>query len=286
MNDATIAVQLAPERTEGLMSGLRGQVRARLAAKECVPPVFGLHLSPLTHDEVADLVLDTPRSRYDGAGLVATANIQHIAIMRNSAEFTEAMQGADLVTADGFPVARYANYCGCNIGTRTTGRDIVADIMNDRVIAEHHRLYFVVDGDETAEAMKRWAVQKGMADRLEVEIPPQGFIRNDAYCRELAGRIRDYGTTIVLMCTGAPQSEIFAYRYREFMSPCWILCVGQSARIVLGLAPTPPRIVETLSIEWLWRMWLEPRRLVRRYVTSTIGFLAAVMEDSRKRSNA
>jgi N-acetylglucosaminyldiphosphoundecaprenol N-acetyl-beta-D-mannosaminyltransferase len=32
-------------------------------------------------------------------------------------------------------------------------------------------------------------------------------------------------------------------------------------------------------MEWLWRLLQEPSRLTRRYVTATIGFSAAIIED-------
>jgi N-acetylglucosaminyldiphosphoundecaprenol N-acetyl-beta-D-mannosaminyltransferase len=245
--------------------------------------VFGLHLSSLTHTEVADLVLQSPRAVEQGVGVIATANIQHIAQMRHNAEFRTAMVQADLVTCDGFPVFRYANYQGINIQTRTTGRDIVATMMNDRVLDENQRLFFVVDSMETGEWLERWAKEKGVQDRITFEVPPSKFSTRDIYCEALAKRITAYGTTILMLCVGAPQSEVFAHRYRSLLPACWALCVGQSAKIVLGLAPTPPRLIEAMSIEWLWRMMLEPRRLVKRYLTSSIGFLAAVMQDMRVR---
>jgi N-acetylglucosaminyldiphosphoundecaprenol N-acetyl-beta-D-mannosaminyltransferase len=283
MNTGFVAVPLVSAECEETLVGSLSQDRMALNAGS---PVFGLHMCTLDHGGVADMVLNTTRTAVEGAGIVATANIQHIAIMRYNEEFRTAMQQADLVTCDGFPVFRYAQHRGCDINTRTTGRDIVYDIMCERTIAAHHRLFFVVDTEETAMALEQWAQRLGIHDQVTIDAAPEAFIRNPGYCATVAEKITAAGTTLLMMCVGAPQSEIFAQRYRHELPPCWILCVGQSAKIVLGLAPLPPRIIEKLSIEWLWRIVLEPRRLFSRYASSSIGFVAAVLEDARARHKA
>lgn len=37
-----------------------------------------------------------------------------------------------------------------------------------------------------------------------------------------------------------------------------------------------------LNLEWLWRIVLEPRRMLQRYGPSTIGFLRAAVADLRQ----
>ncbi len=251
----------------------------------CGGDVFGLHLTQLEPAEVAELLLYKRRAPGTGAGLVVTVNIQHIATMRTDREFRTAVAEADLVTCDGFPVYLYARHHGYNIERRTTGREIVADIM-EKPLPQDQRPYFVVDSDETANALRAWGVKKGISDRLGVEVPPWGFVKNSSYCEELSMRISDFKATLLFMCTGAPQSEIYTHRYRMQLPPCWAVCVGQSARLVLGLNPQPPKLAEKLNLEWLWRILLEPRRMLKRYVPSGMGFLMAMLEDSRSRKNA
>lgn len=241
--------------------------------------VFGLHLCSLSYKQVAAMVLTAPRALEQGVGVIATANIQHVAQMRRNRAFAEAMTDADLVTCDGFPVYRYAALRGVEIQTRTTGRDIVAYMMNEMPIAEGQRIYFLLDSEETAVALDKWRTEKGLQNQVTFEVAPMHFVLNDDYCADFSERVKKFNTTVLMLCVGAPQSEVFCQRYRALLPACWALCVGQSAKIVLGLAPTPPHWVEVASIEWLWRIWLEPRRLFKRYATSVIGYLSAILED-------
>ncbi len=248
--------------------------------------IFGLHLSHLEPASVAHMLLCQRREAGSGVGMIATANIQHIALMRKDVAFREALESADLVTCDGFPIFWYARHIGYAIEGRTTGREIVANIMEVGHIAADHRMFFLVDGDQTAEALYEWAEAKGVSHQLMVEVPPLNFIENDAYCRKLSDKVSAFDTTLFFLCTGAPQSEVYSHRYRSLLPDCWALCVGQSAKLALGLTPPPPKMAAKLNLEWLWRIALEPRRMLKRYLPSAVGFLAAISEDTRNRAKA
>jgi N-acetylglucosaminyldiphosphoundecaprenol N-acetyl-beta-D-mannosaminyltransferase len=78
------------------------------------------------------------------------------------------------------------------------------------------------------------------------------------------------------MTLGAPVSETFVYRYRDTISPCWALCVGQALRVEIGLTPRAPRGWRRLGLEWAWRCVWEPWRLVPRYIRAAAWFPCAV----------
>ncbi|MCT2399906.1 WecB/TagA/CpsF family glycosyltransferase [Novosphingobium mangrovi (ex Huang et al. 2023)] len=189
------------------------------------------------------------------------------------------MRSADLITCDGFPVAGYARWRGCKLPGRVTGREVVDDLLTSTLLGPEHRLFFLVDSVETAMAVSEWAARHCPQIDCHAEVAPMGFGSDADYCGDLATRIREFGATILFLCVGAPRSELFAARYREHMPDCWILCVGQSVKLSLGLDQKPPAVVEKLHVEWLWRLGREPRRLFRRYVTGVIGFAMAVIDD-------
>lgn len=249
------------------------------------PMIFGMQISKLDTIAAAQRVLREQALPGTGARLLVTPNIQHVALMRTDPELRNAMQTADMVICDGFPVFRYAQMRGCPAPARVTGREVVDAVMNGGDLPHFHRLFFVVDGKATRAAVLRWARDRGLADRVEVVIPPMEFDRKAAYCMGLARQIAAFGTTLLLMGTGAPRSELFVARHRYAMGDCWALCVGQGIKMALGLVPQPPATIEALNLEWAWRVALEPRRLARRYVDGATGFLVAVAEDMTRRSH-
>ena len=240
--------------------------------------IFGLSISPLTAGQIADKIVDGPPP-VGGPGLIVTPNIQHIALLRGNPAFRRAYDHAAEIVCDGFPVHYYAKLRGAPSPERVTGCDIAIDIMNRRVFPAQHRFFFVVDSEAAAAAIRAWAEERGLASQTAV--PDFGFEKDAARSDALVAAIAAHRTTILFMGLGAPKSEVFIDAHRDRLPPCWALCVGQAVKMALGLVPTPPALVKALNLEWAWRMVLEPRRMIGRYVHSVVGFLAAVARDLR-----
>ncbi len=244
------------------------------------PRVFGLSVSTLDVAGVAQHVA-TPGTTNGKASLFVTANIQHISVMRHDEALRKVLETADLLTCDGFPVARYAQMRGCEVPGRITGREVVDELMHRVTLDESHRLFFLVDSEETAVAVLRWAATNAWHVGVKVEIAPPRFGEDDSYCEQLAEQISEFGATLLFLGVGAPRSELFAARYRDRLPNCWALCIGQSLKISLGLITPPPALAVSFKVEWLWRLALEPKRLMRRYTAGAVGFAFAVLEDQR-----
>jgi N-acetylglucosaminyldiphosphoundecaprenol N-acetyl-beta-D-mannosaminyltransferase len=237
---------------------------------------FGLRLSLESAQEIAQAAVAARPA--DGVALVVTPNIDHIAMLRRSPALARAYRGAARVVCDGWPVQRYARWCGLPVA-RVTGCEITAALMRSGPFAAWHRFFFVVDSAVTEAAVRDWAARAGVAARTAV--PPFGFERDAAYCEALAAAIAQHGTTLLLMAVGAPRSEIFVDTYRDTLPACWAFCVGQAVKIELGLVQRASRGWQSVGMEWLWRLRQEPRRLMRRYATAAVGFVLALIEDRR-----
>jgi N-acetylglucosaminyldiphosphoundecaprenol N-acetyl-beta-D-mannosaminyltransferase len=81
---------------------------------------------------------------------------------------------------------------------------------------------------------------------------------------ELDARIRASGADLVLVGLGCPRQEIFAYEHAGALSRP-ILAVGAAFDFEAGLRQAPPWM-QRAGLEWLFRLWHEPRRLWRRYL--------------------
>lgn len=255
--------------------------KASFAASE--PLVFGLRMSRLDARGVAQLIVGAIRKPQDGPGLVVTPNIHHVAMLRTDTAFAAAYAKAEVVTCDGFPVFRYAKLRGASAPGRVTGCDIVTEVMRHPDLAvSGQRLFFVLDHADTETAVRDWAARLGLSDVVQTAIPAFGFERDEQYCRDLAQSIANHGTTILFMGVGAPKSEVFVAQYSALLPACWALCIGQAVKMELGLTPRPPQLVIALNLEWLWRIFLEPRRLIGRYTFATLGFTLAILDDLRQ----
>lgn len=246
---------------------------------------FGLAFDNTDVIRTARVITTRLLHRSNDAHVYVTPNIQHVSEMRRNPVLRSALQEADLVTCDGFPLVMYAQWRGCDIPGRVTGREVVDEIMLRTALDPAHVLFFLIESAETAAAVAQWAERRGLSGQVITEVAPPRFGENERDAAALADRVREAGTTLLFLGLGAPKCELFATRFRSKLGPCWAMCIGQSVRVSLGLIQGPPQKWVDLRLEWAWRIVQEPRRLIGRYVSSALGFAAAVAEDMLGRTD-
>jgi N-acetylglucosaminyldiphosphoundecaprenol N-acetyl-beta-D-mannosaminyltransferase len=98
-------------------------------------------------------------------------------------------------------------------------------------------------------------------------------------------RIVDSGAHVVWVGLGTPKQDLEALRLATAL-PILALAVGAAFDFAAGTLKPAPHWVGAIGFEWLWRMLSEPRRLWRRYTFGNVQFIAAVIDDERRRRRA
>lgn len=89
---------------------------------------------------------------------------------------------------------------------------------------------------------------------------------------ELAKRINDTKPDFVWVALGAPRQECFCHRMRGRIDGLMV-GVGGAFNILAGITPEAPVWMQSLSLEWLYRLIQEPRRLFKRYFVTNSKFI-------------
>ena len=102
---------------------------------------------------------------------------------------------------------------------------------------------------------------------------------------ELAGRINRTEPDFVWVALGAPRQECFCHRMRGSIDGLMV-GVGGAFNILAGITPEAPVWMQNLSLEWLYRLIQEPKRLFGRYfVTNSKFMFYQVTGSKRKKEN-
>lgn len=88
---------------------------------------------------------------------------------------------------------------------------------------------------------------------------------SDSERLEVVNRIKSSGAEAVFLGLGCPRQEVWAYEYRELLNMP-ILAVGAAFDFFAGNLPQAPKFFQDHSLEWLFRLSQEPKRLWRRYL--------------------
>jgi N-acetylglucosaminyldiphosphoundecaprenol N-acetyl-beta-D-mannosaminyltransferase len=83
--------------------------------------------------------------------------------------------------------------------------------------------------------------------------------------RAIAEQIRESGARLVLVGLGCPRQEVWVYEHLSLLTMP-MLAVGAAFDFHAGLLPQAPPWMQGCGLEWLFRLFQEPRRLWRRYL--------------------
>ena len=89
---------------------------------------------------------------------------------------------------------------------------------------------------------------------------------------DLAKRINSTKPDFVWVALGAPRQECFCYRMKNRINGVMV-GVGGAFNVLAGIVPEAPKWMQNLSLEWLYRLLQEPKRLFKRYAVTNTKFL-------------
>lgn len=81
--------------------------------------------------------------------------------------------------------------------------------------------------------------------------------------RKTIERINVFKPDLVFVAFGAPKQEYWIENNSKFINTKGIMAVGGTFNYIAGNLRLPLNIFEKLGLEWLWRLIVEPKRIVR-----------------------
>ena len=243
--------------------------------------MFGLDFAA---GPAAGILAATALQPSDGPRLVVTANMDHVVLLSENDAFQHAYLGAAARTLDGMPLVWLARLRG-RPAARVTGHDLLAHALFAGPAGQ--RVFLVCSRDAVADAIRDRLVRSGYdPEAVATCVPPFGFVDDVEYGRALSARIREHGTTLLVMGVGAPRSEIWVTRQGTALGTPLVLAVGEAVNVAAGLVRRAPVMLQRAGLEWAFRFALSPRRLFHRYFVRSWRFLALVRRELKERDTA
>ena len=208
--------------------------------------------------------------------LVVTANADHIVRMETDDGLAAAYAGSDLALIDGQPLAWTAALMSVRT-PRVAGVDLFTQLC---ALADDGIRLFMLGGSEHNSA-RALSVLRRRYPRLNVVGRNTAWV-SDSTTPAIAAQIRDSGANVVAVFYGCPKQERWVAANRHLLPPGAYLCLGGTIDIVSGALPRAGRRWQHLGLEWLHRLFLEPRRLWRRYLLDDPRFAVLAVRSIRR----
>jgi N-acetylglucosaminyldiphosphoundecaprenol N-acetyl-beta-D-mannosaminyltransferase len=214
------------------------------------------------------------------SSLVVTPNMSHLRLLRHDQAFREAYEGATLRLADGMPLVWASRIVRAPLPERIAGADLEPAICARLASVGGHVIY--IGGD--TEEINRRAIARRKSDFPSLTIsgrsPSMRFTRDPGETSRLVKFINDVTEpdqpTAVLVCAGAPRSEIWAWQNmakdgnQEGIRHGVILPLGAAIDFAAGERKRASERMRHSGFEWLSRLAQEPLRLGPRYTRDAL----------------
>lgn len=221
--------------------------------------ILGVPIDVVTRAEV--LARCTEFLRGDVVHQIVTANPEFVLSARNNPEALQVMGQGSLVVPDGVGLVWAARRYGTSLPERVPGIELATELC--QLATREGRGVYLVGGRGVAETA---------AKRLRAGIPRlqvtafQADHRAEDPPSELWSALERVRPSVLFVAYGAPQQELWIHRHRRRLESSGVriaMGVGGAFDMLADRFPRAPHWMRAASLEWLWRIMLEPSRLLR-----------------------
>jgi N-acetylglucosaminyldiphosphoundecaprenol N-acetyl-beta-D-mannosaminyltransferase len=203
---------------------------------------------------------------------VSATGAHGLIIAKREKQFSDILKSFFLNLPDGMPGVWIGRIKGAKSMKRCYGPDFFEALL--RYTADKEINHFFCGGND------------GVAEQLKVEVskkfnnnnvvgtfcPP--FLAIDQYRYEnIANHINKTSADIIWIGLSTPKQEMFAFQLAKFTRTCLIICVGAAFDFHTARIKQAPRWIQSIGMEWFFRLCVEPTRLFKRYSVTVPLFI-------------
>lgn len=229
--------------------------------------ILGTKILVTNMTETIDIIeeeIDELRGKYICVGNVHTTVMAH-----DDAQYHEVQGSAAFVLPDGKPLSVYSRKHGFPEAERVTGPDLMLELFARDNGLKH---YFYGSSPETLAMLE----EKLRAQYPHLKIagmvsPPFRKLSEEEDNIEVE-KMNASGADIIWVGLGAPKQENWMYEHMDKVNGVMI-GVGAGFDYHAGNIKRAPQWMQKLSLEWLYRLLQDPKRLFKRYLVTNTRYL-------------
>lgn len=245
--------------------------------------MFGLHFFKGTYKDVVDEIRNNVKRKANAS--IFTVNVDHICLAASDEHFGDILRRGDIIVADGMPLVWYSKFIGNPLPIRLTGVDLTYKICLLSGTCDL-RLFFLGASQGVAER----AIDNIRKQYTGVQIegyysPTRKEITDSRLSLNIIEKIKQTQANVVFVAFGAPLQERWIDKYRDQFEGVTLIGVGATFDFMSGDVRRAPLWMQKRGLEWMFRIYLEPSRLMKRYLIRDFKFPILVLSDLRNRAS-
>jgi N-acetylglucosaminyldiphosphoundecaprenol N-acetyl-beta-D-mannosaminyltransferase len=210
---------------------------------------------------------------------IAVTDMHSLMQAQHAASFKKILENADLVVPDGFPLVWLGRRKGFPLRRRVYGPELLERFCEETVTKGYRHFFYGGAPGVAEELSTRLAARFSGLKTAGICCPPYRSL-TQAEDEEEVSRINEAHADVVWVGLGAPKQERWMAEHQGRLNAPLLIGVGAAFDFHTGRIAQAPQWMRDHGLEWLFRLWREPRRLWRRYLIYGTQFVALVLLES------
>lgn len=208
------------------------------------------------------------------SGVLVTPNLDHLCKLQKDYEFYQCYQRAEWIICDSRVLYFASKILKRRIPESISGSSFFTHYYEYHKNNPNCRIFLLGALDGVAnEARRRINEKVGRNIVVGAYSPSYGFERNEGENQKIAQLINESGANVVVVGVGAPKQEKWIMSHKANMPKVdlW-MALGATIDFEAGSKRRAPIWIQTLALEWLYRLCSEPKRMFKRYFGDDLVF--------------
>jgi N-acetylglucosaminyldiphosphoundecaprenol N-acetyl-beta-D-mannosaminyltransferase len=241
--------------------------------------IFGILIEFCTFGEGVEIIEKLIRKKKPQ--LVVLANAHTLNLAYEQKEYKRILKKAALVLRDGTGVGWAAKRKGIPPLHNFVGTDFIPDFCK---YTSHKGYRFFLLGSRPGNAEFAANNLEGLAPGVVVTGHHHGYFK-DAEAHEIIQRINETRSDILMVAMGNPKQEIWIESYIDKINVPVCIGVGAFFDYFSGRVVRAPRWMLNTGMEWVFRLFVEPKRLWKRYLIGNTQFIIRICRELWNKRN-
>ncbi|WP_298480324.1 WecB/TagA/CpsF family glycosyltransferase [uncultured Maribacter sp.] len=216
--------------------------------------------------------------------LINTINQYSFCIAEKDNKFKESLLQSDILLPDGIGIIAAAKFINKEKINKIAGADL-HDYFLEKLNKESGSCFYMGSSETTLTKIKERLNKEYPNIKVGAYSPPfkHQFIKEDNTA--ILNAINSFAPNVLFVGMTAPKQEKWAYKFKEALNTQYICSIGAVFDFYAGTTTRPSKFWQNLGLEWLGRLFKEPKRMWKRYIYYGFVFAGHLVKHKFKKES-
>ncbi len=237
-----------------------------------------LEISTLKRNEVLNRLSGKISDSLLKGKCIHLVNAYTCTLFAEKTENNPLIMGNAINLIDGFWLEKYLNIKGKSIGfEQIRGPGLFESVLAMQESGKLRHLFIGSTFEVQAKLQEKVMKINPYLKQMNFMSPPfEDF--TEEYIDRIVRESVNYKPDIVWVGMGTPKQDFLGEKISANLGVTSV-CVGAAFDFLAGTVSEAPRFIQVMGLEWLFRLFQEPKRLWRRYLLGNFSFARICVKD-------